>query len=536
MFYCLWESYRFIYFSKDCKIFWLCKFFCHFFFEILIFIISFLFLVIFFLFNYFSLIFIILFFFPFFFFFKFNFFFLSKNFYFSFDRFSYLLFLLTYWVIFLSLISSYYLFSRSFFFLFFILFFLLYIFLFIFFVSSNILIFFFSFESTLFPIYLIVLGWGRNIERLQSGLYLFFYTLFSSIPILVSIFFVLKLNNSLFFYFLWRRNSIFIYFFFILSFLIKMPMFLFHSWLPKAHVEAPVSGSIILAGVLLKIGGYGIYRFFDFFITNFNNIFIYISLWGGIIRRIICLRQFDLKSLIAFSSVSHIRIVILGLLIFNEIGIKGSFILIVAHGLCSSCMFFLANVVYERSGTRRIFLNKGLLSVYPSFSFWWFFFCSFNLGCPPSLNLLREIYIFITGVYWNFFFFFILRFLSFLGGAYNLFLFSFLSHGKISSFLNFFNSLSVRENFIVYNHFFPLIFFFLKIDLFYFVSLTTLICGIKGAFYAQNYYKIFLFNIYVFFYIFFLEIDLFHFVSFKNVDLWNQRSILCTKLLQNFSF
>lgn len=148
-------------------------------------------------------------------------------------------------------------------------------------------------------------------------------------------------------------------------------MFFVHLWLPKAHVEAPVSGSIILAGIMLKLGGYGFMRFMPVFMVTgvkINYIFVVISLFGGFVISLICLRQSDIKSLIAYSSVSHMGLVLGGIMTINSWGYYGALIIIIAHGLCSSGLFCLANISYERLGRRRLFLNKGLINLIPRMS------------------------------------------------------------------------------------------------------------------------------------------------------------------------
>jgi NADH-ubiquinone oxidoreductase chain 4 len=273
----------------------------------------------------------------------------------------------------------------------------------------------------------------------------------------------------------------------IFAFLVKIPIFLVHLWLPKAHVEAPVSGSIILAGVLLKLGGYGILRVMPL-IQRINNIFrwywIRIRLVGGVLVRFICLRQTDLKSLIAYSSVAHIRIALRGMLTITYWGISGAYTLIIAHGLCSSGLFCLANISYERIGRRRLFINKGILNFIPRIALWWFLLRSCNIAAPPSLNLLGEISLLNRIVSWSWIRIFILALLSFFRAAYTLYLYSYRQHGKLySGSYSFIRGLN-REYLLLFLHWFPLNLLILKRDVcmlwLYLNSLIKiLICGVN---------------------------------------------------------
>jgi len=397
---------------------------------------------------------------------------------------------LSYWIIFLIIMARFLVLKNSNYPVEFILVCLiLLLFLYLSFSRSNLFIFYIFFESSLIPTLFLIFGWGYQPERLSAGFYLLFYTLFASLPLLLGIFYI-KINSYTSFIYLININSgFYLYLSIILAFLIKMPMVFFHFWLPKAHVEAPVSGSMILAGVLLKLGGYGLIRVFLFLnnvASKFNYIWLILRLFGIVITRFICLAQTDIKSIIAYSSVGHMGIVIAGIITLNYWGLYGSLVLMVAHGLCSSGLFALANIIYERTHSRSFYINKGMITIIPSISFLWFLLSANNMACPPSLNLLGEIILFNRIISWCSLSFLFLGVASFLSCCYRIYLYSITQHGLIYGGLNKLFYGNVREFILILFHWIPLNLLILKVDILvlwiYLSSLIRIIiCGVIGV-------------------------------------------------------
>lgn len=327
----------------------------------------------------------------------------------------------------------------------------------LFFIPRNIIILYIFFEMSIFPILVIILGFGSQIEKINSSYYLIFYAAFCSFPFLYVYF---NTNFLLFFSYYDVLLSWEVFFILSLRFIIKFPIYFLHLWLPKAHVEAPTTARILLAGLLLKLGTAGFFRILGRINFIHNNVWIIIAFLGIILGSFCCVFQRDSKSLAAYSSVTHIRFLLLSLIFIRISGKVRRLIIILAHGYTSTLIFYLIGEYYHTS-TRRIiyFINRFFRSRIILGILFSLVFLS-NSGVPPSLSFLSEFIIisnriiFVKEIFIIIFIYFLVSF------YYSLFLITNSLIGK--SFINFNNwniGFSSPLVLIIYNIFWLRIFY-----------------------------------------------------------------------------
>lgn len=275
------------------------------------------------------------------------------------------------------------------------------------FCACDLLIFYIFFESVLIPMFIIIGVWGARERKIHAAYQFFLYTLFGSVFMLLAIMFIYFEAGSTNYQVLLStsfspRRQIILWLAFFASFAIKVPMVPVHIWLPEAHVEAPTAGSVILAGILLKLGTYGLLRFsipmFPDATIFFTPLVYTISIIGIVYTSLTTLRQIDLKKIIAYSSVGHMAFVMIGLFAANIQGIEGSILLMISHGLVSSALFLCVGVLYDRYHTRIINYYGGLAHCMPLFAVLFLFFTLANISIPGTSSFVAE-FLVLTGAF-----------------------------------------------------------------------------------------------------------------------------------------
>ena len=294
------------------------------------------------------------------------------------------------------------------------------------------LLFYVFFEATLIPMYLIIGIWGGP-NKIYAAFKFFLYTLLGSLLMLVALIYLYNKSGGSFDILAWHKLPLgatiqtLLFFAFFAAFAVKVPMWPVHTWLPDVHVEAPTGGSAVLAAIMLKLGAYGFLRFSMPIAPDASRewawLMIALSLTAVIYVGLVALVQQDMKKLVAYSSVAHMGFVTLGFFIFNDLGVSGGIVQMIAHGFVSGAMFLCIGVLYDRVHSREIASYGGVVNTMPKFAAFALFFAMANCGLPATAGFVGEWMVILGAVKFNFWIGFASATALIFGAAYTLWMY-----------------------------------------------------------------------------------------------------------------
>jgi len=337
---------------------------------------------------------------------------------------------------------------------------MLQIILILFFTTTDLIIFFICFEVSLLPIFLIIIAWGSSVRRVLAGYYFFVYTSLGAALMILGICLIImecgttnlllleshQFNSS---------KQLVLFFLFFWGFAIKIPMFPFHLWLVEAHVESPTVGSVLLAGLLLKLGGYG---FIKILVKMFPVACVYylpgisaLCIGGIILGSCNAIVQSDVKRMIAYISIAHMNFIVLGIFSGNIFGLVGSVVLMFGHGLVASGLFAVVGILYERYQSRQIEYFGGLILAMPIFGTLFFLIILGNFGFPLTFNFVGELLILVGLAHSNLWMLFASSFGLVMSVAYSIMMYSKIMFGNIPKFIRIIKDVSLYEFYALFS-------------------------------------------------------------------------------------